>query len=320
MIIFLHGEDGFSVNERRRALQQAFAAKYPQADVSVFDFEDQRADADVRRAFGACEGGLFATQKMAVFLHPFELGETGEKLLLDFLKNFAEKTETEVTLLLVSPGKTKKAHPLARFLAKHADKEEIFEKPEAKDLAAYAKRELDRIDAQASFSREAWLLFLASGTDTARIRTELEKLSTFKPGGVFESEDVTALVGAAPENAIFEALDALGRGDRKRAALMLHREASGPEGAYPVLAMCAWQVRRLLQAREALDKGMERVPDIAAHTKLPPFAIQKMLGAVHGLPLTRIKHGLAMLSDFDTQLKQGAMDPGVALDLFVWKF
>jgi DNA polymerase III delta subunit len=101
---------------------------------------------------------------------------------------------------------------------------------------------------------------------------------------------------------------------------LFHREASGAEGAHPVLAMCAWQARRLLLVREMRDKGMRHAQDIAAETKLPPFAVEKMLGTIDHFPLARIKKGLSLLSDFDTELKQGGRDPLVALDLFIWKF
>lgn len=321
MIFFLHGGDAFRVNERRGVFQKTFAKKYPQAEFLIFDFEDQGTIEDVRRALGACEEGLFATQKMVVFLHPFELREASEQLLLVFLEKFTEKPETEITLLFVNPGKIKKTHPLTRFLAGHADKEEMFEKPAEKDVAAYIRRELSLIDAEASFSHEALRVFASSlGTDTARIRSELTKLSTFKPSGVFEVSDVALLVGTAPENAIFEALDALGRGDKNRALFLFHREASGTEGAYPILAMCAWQARRLLLVRAAFDRGIRRVQDIALETKLPPFSVQKMIGTIDHFPLARIKKGLSMLSDFDTEFKRGGMDPYVALDLFIWKF
>lgn len=321
MIFFLHGEDGFRVNERRQVFQKTFAKKYPQAEFFVLDFEDQGTPDNVKRGLSACESGLFATEKMVIFLHSFALGEIAEKLLLDFLKRFVEKTDANVALMFVQPGKIKKTHLLAKFLAKHADKEEALEKLEEKNVAAFIKRELALIDERASFSREALQLFIASlGTDSGRIRTELEKLAMFKPAGVFEAEDILLLVGAAPENVIFEALDALGRGDKKRALLLFHREASGAEGAFPILSMCAWQARRLLQVRELFDKGTFRASDIASQTKLPPFAVQKMLGSINNFSTQRIKKGLSMLSQFDTQLKVGGMDPHVALDLFIWKF
>ena len=128
------------------------------------------------------------------------------------------------------------------------------------------------------------------------------------------------LVGTTKEQVIFEALDALSRGDKKRALLLFHREASGAEGAFPLLSMCAWQVRRLLQVRELFDMGVRRAGDIASKTKLPPFAVQRILGVINNFPLNRIKKGLSLLSQFDTQLKTGGMDPLVALDLFIWRF
>ena len=321
MILFLHGTDAFQINRRRSALQKAFAEKYPGADIFVFDFEDNGTIEDVHRALAACEGGLFATQKMIIFLHPFALGETAEKLLLDFLGDFVARPAQEATLLFVEPSKVKKTHPLTQFLTKQADQEELLEKPEEKSIVAYIKRELTALDREASFTSEAIRMFVAAvKDDTTLIHTELEKLTTFKQGGIFEASDIALLVGTVSEQAIFEALDALGQGDRKRAAVLFHREASQRDGAYPVLAMCAWQARRLMLVREAFDQGMERVSDIATYTKLPPFSIQKMTGSINHFPLTRIKRGLSMLSDFDTECKRGGMDPHVALNLFVWKF
>lgn len=323
MIIFLHGEDEFSVNRRRRALGKVFAEKYPEAEIFTFDFEDQGLPEDVRRALGACEDGLFATRKMVVFLHPLELGELSEKLLLQFLQE-RRKLESETTLLFAHPGKIKKTHPVTSALLKLADKEEAFTKLDIKNQAAIRKlveKEAAAFDLGIVFSRDALELFISSvGNDTARIVTELEKLSAYKMGGKIEAGDVALLLEDVQENVIFTALDALGRGDKKQALVLFHREAGKTEGAFPVLSMCAWQARRLLVIREAFDNGLRRAGDIARETKLAPFVVQKALGSIERFPMARIKGGLAMLSDFDTELKQGRMDPGVALDLFVWKF
>lgn len=321
MILFLHGEDGFLVNRRRLALQKAFAQKYPEADIFTFDFEDNGTPEDVRRALSACEEGLFAARKMVIFLHPFELGETTEKLLLAFLENFARKEVPEITLLFVHPEKIKKTHKLARFLEKHSNKTDVFEKLQEKNIAAFIKNELKAIDDKASFSFSALRMFSDSlGNDTARIVAELEKLSAFKPGGVFEESDVLLLTGIAAEKNIFSALDALSRDDKKRALFLLRREADSLENTLKTLAMCAWQARRMILVREMFDKGMRSASDIAARTKLQLFAVQKMFGVINNFPLSRIKRGLAMLSDFDTEFKRGGMDPRVALDLFIWKF
>lgn len=324
MILFLHGKESFLINRRRGALEKAFLKKYPSpsGEVFLFDFEDQGSGEDVRKAIGACESGLFASPKLVIFLHPFALSENLEKLLVDFVKEFG-KSETETTLLLVESEKIKKTHPLTKALEKVGAKQEVFEALTPKEMIALVKRELEAIDPQMHFSPEALDTFIASvGTDTARLVSELEKLASYKAGERIEVKDVIEMVAGGSESALFDALNALSRGDRSRALFLFHFEAmqSGGAGAYPLLSMCAWQMRRMLIIKEAFESGMRRAGDIARITKLQPFAVEKMLPLLSALPASRIKEGLAMLSDFDTELKQGRMDPFVALDLFVWKF
>ncbi len=324
MILFLHGDDDFSVSRRRRDLQKAFTEKYPQSEVSVFDFEDQSGLEDLRRAFGACEEGLFAMHKMVVFLHPCVLKDKAEDTLKTFLKEQAKK-KSDTVLLFVEPGKIKKTHPIASFLLKYAGKEEVFPKSDAKDqslLTKAAERELASVASKMTFSREALHMFVSIvGTDRARMASESEKLAAYKGGsGTVEIEDVILLVEGSKERVIFTALDALARGDRRQALILLNREAEGTEGAYPVLSMCAWHVRRMLAVREAYDRGLRRPADVASAAKLPPFVVQKALQAIGQFPSSRLIQGLALLADLDTDSKRGLLDPLVALNFFVWKF
>jgi DNA polymerase III subunit delta len=321
MILFVHGEDTFLVGRRKRALVSAFVKKYQNAEIFTFDFEDQGTAQDVKRALDACEGGLFANEKMVVFLHPFSLGEAGEKLLIQFLKEQAAGLPERTILLFVESGKIKKTHPVTKVLLAKMDKEEIYDVPDDRGLRTLVTKELALLNENVSFDANALSLFLTlTEGDTARMMSELEKLATFKNEGVITGEDIETLCVLPGENNIWNALDTLGRGDRKQATLLLRREAEKGEGVYPVLAMCAWQVRRLLLIREAFDRGIRRPSDIASATKLPPFTVQKAMAGIETLPLSRLKQGLLLLSDIDTALKQGKADPEVSLDLFVWKF
>lgn len=321
MLIFLHGEDDFLVGRRKRALVQAFVKKYAAAEVFTFDFEDQGRPEDVKRALDACEGGLFAAEKMVVFLHPFVLGEAAEKLLATFLKEHAAQLLERTILLFVHVGKIKKTHPIAKLLLAKMDKEEVYDAIDGRALQNFIEKELKFFNDQVTFEPQALQMFLAlTGGDMARMLSEMEKLATFKNAGVINKEDIEQLLSVPEENLIFNALDALGRGDHKSAILLFRKEADKSEGVYPVLSMCAWQVRRLLLVRDACDRGIRRPADIVAATKLPPFTVQKAVAVIDRFPLPRLKKGLALLSDIDTALKQGKADPETSLDLFVWKF
>lgn len=323
MLIFLHGEDDFSMNRRRRDLVSAFRAKYPDASVSMWDFEDDTSPEYVRRALSSCEGGLFSSRRLVTFLHPSALEGPAAEPIIASLGAYAG--DQELVALFVQSGKVRKSDKMAAAITKHADKDEAFPALGAKDasgLMKAAEKELSAIAAGLRFSRPALSAFIGLiGDDRARIVSELEKLAAYKGGeGEIGMEDIAALVAGTEESAIFEALDALGRNDRSRALILLEKETEGGEGVYPVLSMCAWQVRRMILVREAYDQGMRRAGDIASATKLAPFAVEKMLRTIGGFPLVRLKAGLALLSESDTKLKTGAMDPQVALSLFVWKF
>ncbi len=321
MILFLHGEDKFLVGRRKRALVSAFVKKYAEAEVFVFDFEDQGTMQDVKRALGACEGGLFAAEKMVVFLHPFALLETAEKILIDFLKEHVAALPEKTILLFVHDGKIKKTHPLTKQLFAKMDKEEVYDALDGRALEQLVTKELAAFNSAVQFDREALQLFLAlTEGNLARMIAELEKLATFKSEGVITKADIDTLLAVPEEQNIFQALDALGRGDRKQALFLFRKESSHAEGVFPVLSMCAWQVRRLLLVREAYDRGIRRPSDVVATTKLPPFTVQKAMATIESFSLSRLKHGLALLSDIDTAFKQGKADPEVSLDLFVWKF
>lgn len=321
MVLFLHGEDKFLVGRRKRALVSAFVKKYAAAEVFVFDFEDQGGVTDVKRALGACEGGLFAAEKMVVFLHPFALGETSEKILIDFLKGHATALPEKTILLFVHDGKIKKTHPLTKQLLAKMDKEEVYNALDGRALQNFIEKELAFFNDQVHFEPEALRMFLSlTEGDMTRMISELEKLATFKSEGLITKEDIEMLLSMPEEQNIFQALDALGRGDRKQALLLFRKESSHAEGVFPVLSMCAWQVRRLLLVREAYDRGIRRPSDVAAAIKLPPFTVQKAMATIESFSLSRLKHGLALLSDIDTAFKQGKADPEVSLDLFVWKF
>jgi DNA polymerase III subunit delta len=321
MIIFLHGEDTFLVGRRKRLLMDAFRKKYSKAETFVFDFEDQGTPQDVKRALDACAGGLFAEEKLVVFLHPFVVGEGGEKLLMNFLKNEASQLPEKVVLLFVHTGKIKKTHPVTKWLLAGADKIEEEKTLQGKALENFLTKELARLNERVRFDPSGLRLFLErTKGNTALMLSELEKLAAYTGEGIIGQNEVQIFLQAPEENTIFLALDALGQGERSRALLLFRQEGERVGEVYALLSMCAWQVRRLLLVRDAYDRGIRRPADIVTATKLPPFTVQKAVATIEHFSSTRLGQGLVLLSDIDTALKQGKVDPEVSLDLFVWKF
>ena len=321
MILFLHGNSSLLIERRRRALALGFSKKYPEGEMRLFDFEDQGEVADVREALGAGAEGLFSSRKLIIILHPFALREGGSDTLLNFLETYAEKASDEATFLFVETSSFRKNDKRVKALEKVAEKVEILDAPTGKGLETWVQKELSSFDPAARITREALDdLIHATKGELPRLASEIEKLSIFCEGREITREDVECLVEFSREDVIFQALDALSRGNTSQALLLFRAEEAKPEGAYPLLSMCAWQTRRLLLVRECFDRGTRNASEVAVYADLRPFAAEKALQGITRFSLERLKKSLMLLAEFDVSIKRGALDPSVALNLFIWRF
>lgn len=323
MLYFLYGEDEVRIGDRRRELLEGFRKKYPNGEIQIFDFEDSGTPETIRSACSACEQGLFMIPKLIVWLHPFALKE-GEDALKKFLTRFLKEPPSDTSLLVLASGKIKKTHPVASLLLKKSDRIEEMEPLQGAQLERYILTSLRAFDASLSIGRSALgILTKAVGSDMLRLKQEISRLAAYRGIGVVTNEDVLLFLRSGSETTVFQALDAMSRGEKQRALLLFAEEQAGEskhEAVYGLLSMCAWQLRRLIQIREAFDRGIRDAAGIARETKLPPFAVQNALRSLGGLPLSRLTSGLILLADMDAAMKIGELDPGVALDTFVWKF
>ncbi|OGI22107.1 MAG: DNA polymerase III subunit delta [Candidatus Moranbacteria bacterium RIFCSPHIGHO2_01_FULL_55_24] len=317
MIRFISGNDLFLLGRRRRELQEAFLASSPEAELFVFDFEDQGRPEDVNRFFQACEAGLFAAPKMLIAFHPLALAAEAGERLEKFLETAALTERDDVTLLFIEPGNPKKSDPLMKWFAKHAQSE-VLAALEERGQEKLVLEELARLGSGARFSREGLRLFLArAGKDTANLCTELEKLALYRAGEEIRPADVELMVGSDKEDTVFQALDALARGDRGTALLLFRNAAENKEGVLPLLALCAWQLRQFMMVREASDSGLRESGQIAKQTGISPFVAGKALRVTGEFPLARTRRGLRMLAEADQEIKRGDTDSLLALDLFI---
>jgi DNA polymerase III delta subunit len=323
MLYFLYGEDEVRVASRRRELLDGFRRKYPTGEVQIFDFEDSGTPETIRSACSACDQGLFAIPKLIVWLHPFVLKE-GEDVLKKFLMRFLKESPSDISLLVLASGKIKKTHPVAALLLKKSDRIEEMEPLRGVQLERYIASSLRVFDADLSITRTALgILVKAVGDDTFRLKQEISRLAAYRGTGTITNEDVLLFLRPSSETTIFQALDAMSRGERRQALLLFAQEQAGEskhEVVYGLLSMCAWQLRRLIQMREVFDRGIRDASGIARETKLPPFVVQNALRSFENLPLSRLTAGLMLLADMDAAMKIGELDPGGALDAFVWKF
>lgn len=316
MMYLLSGTDRYRLAQRRQALEAEFWSAHPEGERFTFDFEeawDERAQTLLSSALAS--GGLFATPHLVLIRGMETLDERGGERLAAALLD----TDESVTAVLVYVLPPRKKLPAWwQSLAKQGAHEAltVLASGESEALIEAVARAVGaRIDAAAKR-----YLAQAFPADLGRLERETERLALSAPDGAITLELARSGVMLPREENVFAALDALIRGDRPRAIALFRQEETEPEAPFALLGLCAWQVRRLIAIKELAEREKLPAAAIAKELKTSPYPIQKTLPLLPKLSFERLRQAFALLADLDRSIKTGRIRPGVALDLFVWKF
>ena len=188
--------------------------------------------------------------------------------------------------------------------------------PKGEGLARWIKNAAQEKDATLSPAAIASLVNLA-GNDLRSLDHELEKLALYCWGRTIEESDVTALVSLAKEANIFAAVDAMVEGRRSQALQMMQKlREDGHEPAY-IIVMVERQLRMLALAWEALNQKVDQKELAERLGTSSPFVVRKTMDQARKHSWQDIKWRYQRLLEADLSIKQGRLEPGVALELLV---
>lgn len=315
MYYFLSGTDRFCLTERKDFLEKEFFQKFPQGEKFVFDIEENW-DENTRARFSAAlqSGGLFATPHLVIVRGGEFLDEKEGKLFLDRVEH---QPSERMLIMAYFLAPRKKIPAWWNELVKHGTAETCTA---GRDMNLRQIIENVSLEYGVKFEPKA-VAFLGEifSENRGRLIQESVKLA-LESSGVVTLTQVEMSVRPPREQNVFAALDYLTRGDRARAVALFRREETDAEAPFGLLALCAWQLRRLVAIKELAEELGSNAGAIARELKTSPYPIQKTLPLLGRLPLSRLRSGLILLADLDGATKTGRTRPGVALDLFVWKF
>lgn len=221
----------------------------------------------------------------------------------------------ETTLLLLADGEVSSANALLRQLRPVCQVEEQTA-PRGEQLNRWIKQTAEAKGARISPAAIGSLADLVGG-DLWTLEQELEKLSLYAVGREISEADVRLMVSQVREASIFEAVDAMIDG-RPEAALRLLAQLrdDGREPLY-IIAMVERQLRLLALARDSMDRSrpageMKRVLGTSSD-----FVVRKTTAQARRHTTEAIAWRYDRLLQADLAIKQGRLDPDLALELLV---
>ncbi len=142
---------------------------------------------------------------------------------------------------------------------------------------------------------------------------ELRKLADYVDlSRPITSADVEALTPLTSQSDVFAMVDALGNRQGQQALAHLHKLLADEDPMF-AFAMIVRQFRLILQAREALDAGLNPREVVDTHA----FVADKVSAQAHNFSMPQLEVIYRKLSQIDYDAKSGGPDLAVAMDSFV---
>ena len=219
------------------------------------------------------------------------------------------------TLLLLSDGPLNSNNLLLRILRPVCNVEEMAA-PRGEQLARWIK---ETAEAKGAAISPAAIRSMADlvGSDLWTLDQELEKLSLYATGREIGEQDVRLMVSQVREASIFEAVDAMIDG-RSQVALRLLAQLrdDGREPQY-IIAMVERQLRLLALAQDSIERRLPQNELKRALGTSSDFVVRKTMDQARRHSSRDIAWRYDRLLEADLSIKQGRVDPDLALELLV---
>ncbi len=301
MIIFLYGQNSYSLTRYVSELISRYRKKYPESfNLHRFDLEE----ADIAEIENAIKGiSFFKEVKFVVVKNPFVQSALLEKTIKE--NGIAEEKDSVLLLYQSEPEEElkKKGQKLFELLKKESQTKEfkpITAPAAAKFAAAYLAK--NKIPLKKELLAK---LLKETGPDLWRIENELKKLRAYSKQRekAITDEEMARLVNFKMDYNIFTITDAAFFDHLNAMRLLEDYFSKGGDPSY-LISMLAFQLRNLIMVRELTDKKLQ-YSEILKKTKMHPFVFKKNYETAKKYTLDQLKSIFRKLAEFEVSFKSG---------------
>ncbi len=312
MIIFLYGEDGYSIREKikeivgkyKKVHQKGLDLKY----INSFSENPEQEFTKFKNSFR--QTSMFKEKKLLVIEDPFS-NSLLEKEILKHKDIFAKGDDIA---LVYKQGKIDSKNDLVKFLKKKAKSQE-FKPLTGNGLKRWVKNEVNRNRGKISLQALESLIGYV-GNDLWRLSQEINKLTNYKGGQQINIEDVRSFVERDLQTDIFKTIDAIGQKNKKKAINLLHEHLEKGDSPLYLLAMINYQFRNILLVKDFIEKR-KPYPLLVKESGLHPFVVKKSASQSRHFTLEGLKKIYRTIFKVDLDIKTGQVVPELALDMLV---
>ncbi len=312
MIYFFYGDDTY----RLKKTVEAFTEKFGDdslMNVSVFD-----GDYDLKKiSLDMLSLPFLSKKRLVIVKNIFSAKSFDAKKLAEILDSVPDST----VVLFTQEGQPDKRSALFKRLTKEKSKE--LGLLSGAELTKWIKAEVQKAGGEIG-PKESLLLAEYFGGNLWQLKNEIAKLVVYDKN--IKLENIEKLSVSNINVKIFDLTDAITAGNKEKAFEILKSLLDSGENELYILSMVEWQMRNIATIYDLKDSNEF---DIAKMSKMSPYTIKKILPAVRSLCHSReggnpdesglsvIKNYYRQIIEAENDIKTGAKEPDVALELLV---
>ena len=301
--------EGPEENIKDSALAALRKAVLPEGleEMNEAQMDNPQADAVI----AAAETLPFLGEKRLVIVRD-QAGLTGraecDEKLLDYVAHVSDTT----ALIFFIRGKSDARKKLPTAIKKHGNIV-AFDKLSEGELSQWIVKKFAELG-KACSPQVASLLSFTTGTDTALLKTEIEKIAANAgERGDIEESDVRLLATRSVEYTVFAMVDAVVEGREGKAFALMRDMLKNGEDRLGILAMLLRQYR-LLQHVKIMQYEKKSVPEIKKLLGVPSFAADKCLQQARGYTGGQVRRAVEICLETETGVKSGKLNQEGSLE------
>lgn len=298
MIVVLTGPNDYMRNFALKQLKADFLSTNDEFSLEVID----ASETDMGRVIDSVASVPFLSDRRMVVLTSISVA----KSLADDIDKIINAT-SDTTDLIIDEPKFDKRLSLYKTLKRKAEFREFNEFDE-RQLANWLVAEAKQRQATISLA-DARYLISRVGSNQLMLDSELEKLINYNPS--ITKESINLLVYPTPSSSIFDLLEAVFTGNKRRAIELYEDQRRQLVEPQEIMGMIIWQLHILAVVK------FNSSADIASKSKINPYVVQKTSRITSRLSESQVKRLVKSATELDYRLKSSAIDADDAVQHFL---
>lgn len=279
---------------------------FAEGDMQDFNRDEfSLLSADIRDALAAAEQLPMMSTRRVVVITDVRISASGAK---DTLKEEAEsvlaaylKQPSPTSLVIFVADELNRNRKLGKLLKSTAVTVDFRELTD-NELSKRAAEQMRSAGADIS-AADLRMIVERVGADARRLENEVSKLiSAALPKKIITAELIETMIAYKREMNNFDLTNLLVSGDRKKAMQAMQKIFD--DGAQPlmILGSIAYNYRKLLLAKELMERGVSR-NELTGALKMQPGSEEPLVAAARRTDKSRLLHAIARIAETDLAIK-----------------